>query len=145
MRLLHQGILADRKTAEARLVDEARRREAAPLAGSRAPATPLETALADITATLLGLERVGADDDFFALGGDSVLATALIARIRDWLDTPTLMVADVFAARTVAGLAALLTGREPGSDRLTQVAEIYLEVAGMDRSQAESLLEAEAR
>jgi mycobactin phenyloxazoline synthetase len=55
------------------------------------------------------------------------------------------MVADVFAARTVAGLAALLTGREPGSDRLTQVAEIYLEVAGMDRSQAESLLEAEAR
>ncbi len=135
----------DRKTAEARLVDEARRREAAPLAGSRAPATPLEMALADITATLLGLERVGADDDFFGLGGDSVLATALIARIRDWLDTPTLMVADVFAAHTVAGLAALLTGREPGSDRLTQVAEIYLEVAGMDRNQAESLLEAEAR
>ncbi len=42
------------------------------------------------------------------------------------------MVADIFAARTVSALAALLTGREAGSDRLQLVSELYLEVAGMD-------------
>lgn len=132
----------DRTAAEAMLTEAAHRREAAPVAASRAPSTPLEQALADIIATLLGVPNLAADDDFFHLGGDSVLATALIARIRDWLDTPTVMVADVFAARTVAGLAERLTEREPGSDRLAQVAEVYLEVAGLDHGEVESLLEA---
>jgi mycobactin phenyloxazoline synthetase len=100
--------------------------------GYRAPATVVESALAHLVGELLDRSRVGADDDFFALGGDSVLATALVARIRDWLDTPTVMVADIFAARTVAALAAVLLSREAGGARLEQVAELYLEVAVMD-------------
>ncbi len=47
-----------------------------------APETPLERVLARIVAEVLGKERVGADADFFALGGDSVLATTVIARLR---------------------------------------------------------------
>ena len=58
-----------------------------------------------------------------------------VARIRDWLDTPTVMVPDIFATRTVEALAARLTEREPGSDRLEQVAELYLEVADMDNAE----------
>lgn len=100
--------------------------------GYRAPSDPLETALCAIVGDVLGQTGVGVDDDFFALGGDSVLGTQLVARIRDWLDTSTVMVADVFAARTVAQMAALLTGREAGSDRLQLVSELYLEVTGMD-------------
>ena len=105
--------------------------------------TPLEQALARIVGELLGLDRVGADDDFFALGGDSVRATALVAQIRQWLDAPTVMVADIFAARTVAELARLLTARE-GDDRLSAVAEIYLEVAGMDDDDVRSALDSTA-
>lgn len=109
--------------------------------GFRAPSDPLETALCAIVGDVLGQSGVGVDDDFFALGGDSVLGTQLVARIRDWLDTSTVMVADVFAARTVAKMAALLTGREAGSDRLQLVSELYLEVTGMDSAEVSSELE----
>ncbi|MDA3662296.1 amino acid adenylation domain-containing protein [Mycobacterium xenopi] len=99
--------------------------------GRRAASTPAEAALAAIIGEVLGVEDVGVDDDFFALGGDSVSATAAIARIRTWLDAPSAMVADMFAARTASGLARLLSRREGECGRLDSVAEIYLEVARM--------------
>ena len=68
----------------------------------RVPSTPLESALAAIVGDVLGVDAVGVDDDFFALGGDSVLATQAVARIRAWLDTPDVIVADIFATRTVS-------------------------------------------
>lgn len=107
--------------------------------GHRSPSTPLESALAMILGDLLGRDNVGVDDDFFALGGDSVLATQAVARIRAWLDAPDIMVADIFANRTVAALAAVLSAGENDPDRLDQVAELYLEVIGMD---SESVLAA---
>ncbi|MET8422806.1 amino acid adenylation domain-containing protein [Nocardia sp. NPDC004860] len=99
-----------------------------------APRTGIERAVADIVATVLGRERVGVTDDFFALGGDSVLATAVVGRVRDWLDSPDTVVADFFAARTVAGLARRLLDREEragAAGRLDEVARLYLEVAAM--------------
>jgi mycobactin phenyloxazoline synthetase len=98
----------------------------------RAASTPVEAALAAIIGEVLGVEHVGVDDDFFALGGDSVSATAAVTRIRTWLDVPGAMVADMFAGRTPSGLAGLLSRREGGRGRLDSVAEIYLEVARMD-------------
>jgi mycobactin phenyloxazoline synthetase len=98
----------------------------------RLPSTPLESALAAIIGDVLGVDAVGVDDDFFSLGGDSVLATQTVARIRAWLDAPDVIVADIFATRTVSALAATLTRRESDPSRLEQVAELYLEVLGMD-------------
>jgi mycobactin phenyloxazoline synthetase len=98
----------------------------------RDASTPVEAALAAIIGEVLGVDNVGVDDDFFALGGDSVLATQAVARMRTWLDVPHAMVADMFAARTVSALTHLLSRREHDSRRLDAVAEIYLEVAGMD-------------
>ncbi|HEX5255404.1 MAG TPA: amino acid adenylation domain-containing protein [Mycobacterium sp.] len=107
--------------------------------GHRFPSTHLESALAMIVGDLLGRENVGIDDDFFALGGDSVLATQAVARIRAWLDAPDIIVADIFANPTVSALAAVLSAGENDPGRLDQVAELYLEVIGMD---AESVLAA---
>jgi amino acid adenylation domain-containing protein len=45
-----------------------------------APASPAETVLADLWAATLGVERVGRDDDFFALGGDSLLVIRVVAK-----------------------------------------------------------------
>jgi mycobactin phenyloxazoline synthetase len=115
-----------------------------PDADRRMPSTPVQRALAAIIGDLLGAPDLGVDDDFFALGGDSVLATTAVARIRDWLDTPTVMVPDIFATRTVEALAARLAGREAGSDRLDQVAELYLEVADMDDADVVNALDAAA-
>jgi mycobactin phenyloxazoline synthetase len=111
-------------------VAEQSRETAAPY---RAPATRLQRALCHIVAELLNrdVDAVGVHDDFFSLGGDSVLATQAVAGIRQWLDSPSLMVADIFAARTVATLAQLLVGREADGGRLEQVAEVYLEIAEM--------------
>ncbi|MEV3987476.1 amino acid adenylation domain-containing protein [Streptomyces sp. NPDC049837] len=77
---------------------------------SRAPDTPLEAALAGLYADLLAVERVGADDDFFDLGGDSLRATRLVTMVRraGLGARAELDVRDVFAHPTVAGLAAHL-------------------------------------
>ncbi|WP_286133702.1 amino acid adenylation domain-containing protein [Mycobacterium sp. 360MFTsu5.1] len=105
--------------------------QAADGAGRAQPETTLERALVAIVSELLSVDA-GVEDDFFELGGDSVLATATVARIRKWLDTPTVGVPDIFAARTVRALAQRLTGREDGSGRLDMVAELYLEIAEMN-------------
>ena len=107
----------------------------------RAPSTHLQKALAAIVGEVLARTDVSVDDDFFALGGDSVLATTVVARVRDWLDTPTVGVPDIFATRTVEMLAARLADRETGSDRLEQVAELYLEISDMDNAEVVSELE----
>ncbi|MGW4248803.1 AMP-binding protein, partial [Nocardia sp. NPDC004722] len=76
----------------------------------RAPATPLEQAVATVYADVLGCERVAVDDDFFALGGNSLSATRLSARLTDAVGVPV-TVRDVFETSVVGDLAGALTAR----------------------------------
>ncbi|MEV7578949.1 amino acid adenylation domain-containing protein [Streptomyces erythrochromogenes] len=72
-------------------------------ASSRAPRGPREEALCAVFAEVLGVERVGADDDFFALGGDSIVSIRLVARARK--EGLLLSPRDVFEHRTPARMA----------------------------------------
>ncbi len=83
--------------------------------GSAEPAGPLETAIAAIWAQVLGAERVGRDDDIFALGGDSLIAAQLVGRIRDEIPEAAgaffdSMLRELLEGATVGAVAAGLTG-----------------------------------
>ncbi|MFR9777628.1 SDR family NAD(P)-dependent oxidoreductase [Micromonospora sp. MS34] len=73
--------------------------------GSAAPATELEKVIAQVWRDGLGVADVGVDDDFFALGGNSLVAVQLIAAMRKATGV-RLPMRSLFETPTVAGLAA---------------------------------------
>src|SRR5258708_35167033 len=74
--------------------------------------TPVEEILASIGGEVLKLERVSVHEDFFALGGHSLSATQVIARIRRALSVD-LPLRAMFESPTVAGLAELVERARP--------------------------------
>ncbi len=80
----------------------------------RAPSDAVEEILAGIYAQVLGLDRVGVDESFFELGGDSILSMQLVARARaaGVLCRPR----DIFVEQTVAGLARVVTITDDEND-----------------------------
>ncbi|MFD6389773.1 amino acid adenylation domain-containing protein [Nocardia sp. NPDC060259] len=80
----------------------------------RAPRGPVEQRIAAVFAELLGRDRVGADDSFFDLGGNSMVATRLVARLRSELPAEVAL-AWLFSDPSPAGLARRIaedTGEE---------------------------------
>lgn len=86
-----------------------------------APVGDTEVRTAAVWADVLGLDRVGVDDDFFALGGHSLLAAQVVARLRRDAppDATSVTLLDLFTHRTVRALAAASSGSAaPGPARL---------------------------
>ncbi|MFI5562666.1 amino acid adenylation domain-containing protein [Amycolatopsis japonica] len=71
----------------------------------REPRTEAERVLTDLFAEILGVDRVGADDSFFELGGDSILSMRLAARARR--EDYVFGAKQVFEQKTPAGIAAV--------------------------------------
>jgi hypothetical protein len=83
-----------------------------------APRTHEETVLADIWARILGRETVGVYDDFFRLGGDSILATQVVSQVRKLMDVD-LSPITMFGSPTVAALARTLHASRQNANGIT--------------------------
>jgi len=81
-----------------------------------APRTRVEKTLAAIWSQVLGIERIGIQDNFFHLGGDSIRATQVISRVRDAMQTE-LSFLSFFETPTVAGLAQCIDRARPTDNR----------------------------
>ncbi|WP_431685778.1 amino acid adenylation domain-containing protein [Hahella sp. NBU794] len=80
-----------------------------------APQSPLETLLAHLWSEILGRDQVGANDNYFALGGDSIKAIQLASRLHreGW----KMAIKDLFANPTIAALAPWVTPLEQRQDQ----------------------------
>jgi non-ribosomal peptide synthase protein (TIGR01720 family) len=83
--------------------------------GYRAPASLVEQVLAGICAGVLGVDRVGVDESFFHLGGDSISAMRAVVAINTALDT-NLAVTTIFDAPSVRSLSEQVDRQRPASD-----------------------------
>jgi non-ribosomal peptide synthetase component F len=95
-----------------------------------APRSATEAVVAGIWGDLLTAERVGITENFFALGGYSLVATQIVSRVRATLqlDVPVRV---LFANPTVAAFAAALTKRERRTGELEKIARVVQRVHAM--------------
>jgi amino acid adenylation domain-containing protein len=97
-----------------------------------APQSPVEDHLARFVSSLIGVERVGREDNFFILGGHSLMGAQLIAKIRGTFGVD-LPLRTLFDAPTVKGISAEI-------EKL-----IYAKVAAMSEGEAQSLLDSSSK
>jgi FkbM family methyltransferase len=86
-----------------------------------APLTETEQALAAVWAELLKVEHIGRTDDFFDLGGDSLLAIRAVARIRDVFGVD-LQTRSLFEHPTIGDLAAALADAKGSRGEVSRIA-----------------------
>jgi len=95
-----------------------------------APRNALEDVLADMWKQILGVERVGVRDDFFALGGHSLHAAQIITWLRQAFRV-MVPLRSVFEATTVERLAVALLALDPEPGRMQQTAAALLRIRSM--------------
>jgi acyl carrier protein len=114
-----------------------------------APVTSLEQLLADIWKELLGLEKVGRNDDFFRLGGNSLMAIQFINRVHQILDVEVPL--KVFlGAVTIADLVPVIEtqeSRRASASLLDQLEQLSVEEARsmLEAKRAEAVQSGKAR
>ncbi|HVG90817.1 MAG TPA: phosphopantetheine-binding protein, partial [Alphaproteobacteria bacterium] len=104
-----------------------------------APRTALEQVLAGTFSAVLGVDRVGLLDNFFEMGGHSLMATQVASRVRELLGID-LPLRRVFEEPAVGVLAAAILSDAPDRQRIERVAELLLQFSQVSDEQAETLL-----
>src|SRR5262249_46637577 len=98
--------------------------DAAPAVGHVPPTGPVETALAGIWSEALSVPNVGVRDNFFAIGGDSILSLQVVSRARQ--AGLALSTKDLFRHQTIAELATVVREVGPAADQTPVVGDVPL-------------------
>ena len=107
-----------------------------------APSTPIEEMIASAWREVLNLERIGAHDNFFDVGGHSLLAAKVVSLVRNQMNVD-LSIVDLFQAPTIAALAELLAPRVAEKSARDEFDRLMREIAEMTEAEAQCLLDAE--
>jgi amino acid adenylation domain-containing protein/FkbH-like protein len=107
-----------------------------------APRTPIEEMLAEIWATVLSVTQVGVNDNFFTLGGHSLLGTVMISRVRDALRVE-LPLLSLFESPTVAGLSEIVERSLIEQADVDEMAELLKELEDLSEDEISALLTSE--
>ncbi|HET9225951.1 MAG TPA: phosphopantetheine-binding protein, partial [Thermoanaerobaculia bacterium] len=106
----------------------------------RAPENPMEARIAEIWQELLGVDRVGMDDDFFLLGGNSLAGLQILSKMRAEFDVELPLKA-FFEARTVAGMAAeIVREKEKAEFEKQRLEEILAEIEALSLDEVKAHL-----
>ena len=95
-----------------------------------APQTTLQEVLSTVWAESLGIEKVGIEDDFFELGGASVVATQVVSRLREMfqMDLPAIL---LFEAPTIEKFARYMIEYEARPGLAEKTAALLKQIEGM--------------
>ncbi|MFI6230919.1 amino acid adenylation domain-containing protein [Micromonospora echinospora] len=111
-----------------------------PTAAPVAPRDPVERLVAEIWQDVLRVDTVGVHDDFFRLGGHSLLGVRALGRIGAAVEMEV-PIPLLFAAPTVAAMADALRAAEPAPGHVDAVAAFRQEMAGLSDEELRALLE----
>lgn len=104
-----------------------------------APRTPTEQILADIWAEILGMARVGIHDNFFDIGGHSLMATQAISRIREQFGVE-LPLRVLFEVEDIAALAETLVAKQLEDVDAQTLESLLAETEGLSNDEIARLL-----
>lgn len=104
-----------------------------------APRNALEEVLQQVWQEVLEMEGISVHDNFFQLGGHSLLVTMLISKIREIFEVK-LSLRSIFDAPTIASLAKHLTEYFDESGRVEKTSQLYLQIANLQDDEVETLL-----
>ncbi|MFE3471885.1 amino acid adenylation domain-containing protein [Streptomyces bacillaris] len=114
---------------------------AAPEGTPAEPEDALRWLVREIWSRHLGGVPVGPEDNFFALGGDSLTVSRVVVELREVLAGARIRPGGVFATRSADEFAAHLRRTEKDPDRLAEIAELYREVSTMSDDDLDAYLE----
>ncbi len=104
------------------------------------PGNPVESVLTRIWTELLERDRVGINDNFFEIGGHSILATRVISRIRENFEVQ-LPIRHLFDSPTITGIADIMLSDSSQKARLQETAELIMQIDGLSEEELDALIE----
>ena len=108
------------------------------------PRTAVETIVAKVWQDILGVAKVGVNDNFFDLGGHSLLATQVISRLKSSFKI-NLPLRTLFESPTVAELSLAIVALEAQPGQAEKIAGVLQKLGGMTPEQMKQLLEAKRK
>jgi acyl carrier protein len=98
------------------------------------PDTAIESVIAKIWSDSLGIDAIGKNDNFFDLGGDSLIASKIVSTLNQIFPW-SLAASEFFASPSVAGNSKSLKAKEPRAGQTDKVAQAFLRIEAMSAAE----------